>query len=96
MTFAQLVEERDTFLRAVADPQPDQHIRQTHDAKTDAALVLLLLLVLVEEVRCRVDDVVQEAHGIAYRQSQVVPVDLAIFDEVAQIQRSKVTNAPCW
>ena len=89
----QAVYELHGFFRTIANAQPDEHLSQPHRVKTHTALSLLLSVVLVEEVRGRVNHIVQEPNRVTHRLAQIIPRDVAFAYELRQIDRAEVAYA---
>ena len=95
--FEELVEEGVPLVAAVAQAETDHHFGKPHDAQTNAALLALLRGILLEEVGRGVDDVIEEADGVADGFAQGFPFDLTVLDESREVDRAEVTDPgkPC-
>src|SRR5262249_40034410 len=66
---------------------------EPHGVETYSPLRFLLGMIFVEEVRRRVDHVVQEANRVTDGFAEIVPNYFAVADELREIDRAQVADS---
>ena len=89
------------FVTVVGDPEPDEHVRPTHDSQANPADGLSQVGDRLQRIPIGVDDVIQEVRGQMDRLAECLPVHtigriiysawyMILFDELREIHASQV------